>query len=283
MRTGECAREAGVADVHRAAPQDGISVRLSEEEPVVVAQVFPKPMNARALPAVLLAFAFLSATTQAGFHVMQIEQFIAGVNGNTSAQAIQLRLRGFGQNQVQASQVRAWDSTGANPLLLIDMTTPVPNGSPGDTILLASSAFNTIMASVGAYASDFTLTNTIPASYLLGGKITFEDDFGTIYWSLAFGNYTGGNTGDFTNDSDGDFGAPAVAPPTNAQQALLFTGSASDASTNNASDYVLSANPATVRNNAGSSFSVVPEPGSAMLLAAVALGSFAIYRRRPRT
>ena len=238
-------------------------------------------MNSRTLASLALALGLLSATTQAAFHVMQIEEFIAGINGNTSAQAIQLRMRSAGQNVVSNGRVQAWDANGANPVLLIDMATNVTNSSAGDNVLLTSSAFNTIMASVGGYSSDFTLTNTIPLSYLTGGKITFENSTGSIiYWSLAFGAYAGTNTGSTQNDTDGNFGTPTVAPPTGSRQGIRFTGAATALSTTNAADYALTTNPATVRNNARLSFTVVPEPGSLALLAALALGGIALARRR---
>ena len=237
-------------------------------------------MNYRKLTAAAFSLAIASSAAHAGFHVMQIEQFIGGLNGDKTAQAIQLRLRGAGQTIVSASRLKAYDAAGANPVLLLDITSNVANGSVGDNILIASPSFNIIMAAVGGYASDFTLASVVPASYLTGGKVTFEDDSGTIYWSLAFGAYTGSNAGNTTNDADGNFGAPAAAPPTNARQGLLFPGAASAGSTTNQADYSLSANPATVRNNARSSFVVAPEPTTAAMLALGGLAGLAFFRRR---
>ena len=56
-----------------------------------------------------------TAPASASFVFMQIEQVIVGVDGDTSAQAIQLRMRFPGANDVQFARVRAWDSAGANP------------------------------------------------------------------------------------------------------------------------------------------------------------------------
>ena len=224
-----------------------------------------------------------ASSAPAAFHVMQIEEIIGGINGNTSAQAIQLRLRGPGQTVLSNARVRAWDATGANPVLLLDMTTNVANGSGGDNILLASSAFNIIMSSVygGSYASDFVLTSLIPAGYLSGGKVTFEDDGGTVYWSTAFGNYTGTNLGNVgTNDADGNFGAPTVAVPSNSRTGIRFINGFGAPSTTNVADYALTADPASVRNNARNSFVVAPEPGTAALLAMGGLGAVAFFRRR---
>lgn len=220
---------------------------------------------------------------------MQVEEVIGGVNGNTAAQAIQLRLRTGGQNGVAASSLWAADATGSNRVLVLNIAANVSSGNLGDRVLLSTSTFNTLMG--GTYAPDFTLTTPIPASYLPAGRLTFEDDAGsvaapgTIYWSLAWGGagYTGSHTGSTTNDADGNFGpAFASALPTSSRQGVLFTGAASALSTQNSGDYALSAIPATVTRNDGTAFTVVPEPGTVALVAcgALLLGGSVMSRRR---
>ncbi len=54
----------------------------------------------RALVLALFLLVVLTLPAQASFHLMQIEQVIGGVNGDTNAQAIQLRMRFAGQNLV---------------------------------------------------------------------------------------------------------------------------------------------------------------------------------------
>jgi len=210
----------------------------------------------------LLFLGSMSATLEATFHFTQIEQVIGGVNGDTSAQAIQLRMRSGVQNQVQQARLRAWDSAGANPVLLIDFTHSVPNQGTGVRILICGSNF--VDATNPTAAPDFTLTNLIPASYLAAGSLTFEDNFGTVYWRLSWGgaSYTGSTFGDSTNDNDvglgpADFGPPFGGPlPSTSLQALHFTESAGALSTTNAADYLMTSAAAVFTNNAGAGFTV---------------------------
>lgn len=203
----------------------------------------------------------ITHTALGGFHVMQIEQVIGGVNGDTSMQAIQLRMRGGGQIFMSGSRVIARDAVGANPILIKDMTTDVANGATGDRVLLVSSTLTTSPA----ITADYVMTNTIPTSYLAAGTLTFEDDFGTVYWRVCWGGaaYTGPTTVQpLVNDADGDV-APAFAGamPSTTLQSLRFDGPAVDASTNNNADYVISTRGATLTNNAGLSGAVVgPAP-----------------------
>lgn len=200
---------------------------------------------------------FAAAPASATFHFMQIEQVIGGVNGDTTAQAIQLRMRSAGQNQMQFSRVRVFDATGANPIMIVDMATTVPSGSAGRRVLIASSNFASYTSP--AAAPDFIMTNLIPPSYLAAGSLTFEQDNGTILWRLSWGGaaYTGSHTGSITNDADGNFG-PGVpfALPSTSLQAVVFTGASNALSTNNAAQYVVTAGAATFTNNATATFLV---------------------------
>lgn len=56
---------------------------------------------------------------QAGFHLMQIEQVIGGVQGDPTAQAIQLRMRSAGHNFV----------LGARKMPRLAILTVVPGGA----------------------------------------------------------------------------------------------------------------------------------------------------------
>ena len=194
----------------------------------------------------------------AAFHLMQIERVIAGVGGDTSAQAIQLRMRSSFQNLVSLSQIRAWDANGANPVTIIAFPGDVVNHGCGKRILITTLTFNT--NTLPTAVPDFLMQNVIPASYLPAGSLTFESNLGTIYWRLSWGNggYSGSNAGSLSNDDDGDFGPPwpNALPSTNDRALRFSAGGCNVKSTTNAADYSLTINPAVFRNNNGMTFTV---------------------------
>ncbi len=184
------------------------------------------------------------------FHVMQIEQVIGGVNGDVTKQAVQLRMRTGFQNLLSNARLICRDATGSNPILMIDFTTNCPNSLGGDRVLATTAAFNS--STTPATVADFTIVNPIPPSYMAAGRLTFEDDFGTIYWSLAWGGaaYTGSNLGALTNDADGNFGPAFPGPcPTTGTQAIQFQGPFAAPSTTNLADYALTSGAATFTSN----------------------------------
>jgi hypothetical protein len=204
---------------------------------------------------------FSASAAHATFHLMQIEQVIGGVNGDASAQAIQLRQRFPGQNLVAQSRVMAYDAAGLNPVLIVDMTTNVANPGSGTRILIASASF----ATDPAVTPDFVMTNTIPASYLAAGSLTFESDSGDVLWRICWGGkgYTGPTTIAEDNDAEED---GTIAPilidalPSSSLQALLFNGTAIAGATNNAAQYAVTAGAATFVSNGGQSGTVVGAP-----------------------
>lgn len=214
-------------------------------------------MNVRKCSIAAVAAA-LSCSAFANHHIMQIQLVIGGVNGDTTAQAIQLRQRFAGQNIVSAGRIKAYDANGLNPITIIDFTTNVPNALGGDTVLVCTNSF--LAKTSPATVPDFVMTNPIPLSYLNAGRITFEADGGTIWWALAYGGpaYLGSNTLSPTNDTDGN-AAPAFGTPlpTASNKALQYVGAASGASTTNAANYALSAAAAVVTNNARVSFTLL--------------------------
>lgn len=251
-------------------------------------------MNAKVFTALASAIVIALAPPPAhAFYLIQIEQVIGGVSGDTSAQAIQLRLR-FPDTKLEWARLRAWDSAGENPILLVDFDRNLANGSLGAHVLITSPNFADYTEV--SLSRDFELTNLIPPSYLAAGRITYEYDFDgpegpIIFWSLSFGGaaYTGPTEGESYNDADGEFGPPFDGPcPSDSGQALRFQGSAMDLSTTNADDYALTAGPAVFINNAGMVFRVVPSVPTlsqwglvVMALLILGAGTVMLARRRP--
>lgn len=209
----------------------------------------------------IVIFAFLVVSpARASFHLMQIEQVIGGVDGDLTAQAIQLRMRAAGQNFVGSARIRVWDASGSNPVVVINFPTLVANGTTGARVLVTSAQFNSSTSPTAV--PDFAMTSLIPSSYLAAGSMTFENNTGTqVWWRLSWGGgaYTGPTTGiggPGANDSDGNFGVFPTALPSSSTQSLLFLGSATSPSTTNAVDYNITSGDAVFTNNAGASFTV---------------------------
>src|SRR2546428_6036774 len=105
-----------------------------------------------------LATALLFATSaHASFHLMQIEQVIGGVNGDVTAQAIQLRMRTVGQNLVQQGRLVVRNAAGANPVVLLDVNAPMPIDLAGSRVLISSPN----MANYLTVVPDFVMTSLI--------------------------------------------------------------------------------------------------------------------------
>src|SRR5262245_34289716 len=131
-------------------------------------------MTRRSLVAAAAVLVAMTASPAfASFHLMKIEQVIGGVGGDATQPAVQPRMRLSGQQFVGGvARIRAWDAAGANPVTLIAFPSDAAIGNQGSRILVVSPAF---AAAQPAVTADFTMTNTIPASYLPAGKLTYED------------------------------------------------------------------------------------------------------------
>lgn len=239
-------------------------------------------MNPRIALAAALCLSAALPAARAGFHFIEVEQVVGGINGDNTALAIQLRLRSAGQTLFGSTpvQLRIWDSTGTNSSVIGTISSNFGSGTSGSRILFANSSFVTQMSSVSGFTPNFTLSSA-PFSFLSGGKVTFETvSGGTVIWALAYGNYTGTNTGSTFNDLDGNFGAPfGSALPTDGRGIIFKNGLS--ASTTNSADYMLTTGAAVLTNNAGTNFTVVPEPNVGLLLAGgLTLGGVAFARRR---
>jgi hypothetical protein len=227
---------------------------------------------------IVVAAAVVLATSpvpaHATFHLMQVEQVIAGVDGDDTVQAVQLRMRADGQEFVGSSRLRVVDATGANPVLLSGIASNVDEGAVGSRVLLATASF--AAHTTPAAVPDFVLDNPIPPSYLAAGCIQFESDGGTqMLWRLAWGgaSYTGPTTGLTFNDADGNFGPAYAGPlPAGSNVALQFQGTATALSLNNDADYMLTSGAAVFVNNAGDAFTVVSTTAAPAVAHPVTIG-----------
>jgi len=137
------------------------------------------------LVTLLGVFALLPAAPT-NFHLMQIEQVIGSVDGDTTVQAIQLRMRAVGQNFVSQGKLVVVDAAGQNPITILDVPTNVANGATGDRVLIASANFPS--HTTPPAMPDFTMTNLIPSSYFAAGSLTWENKItGEILWRLSWG------------------------------------------------------------------------------------------------
>ena len=203
---------------------------------------------------VLAIAGLMCNTAHATFHFMQIEQVIGGVDGDTTKQAIQLRMRAITQNFVSFARMRVFDAQGLNPVTVIDFASNVCLGGCGRRVLITSANFPLDPG----ITPDFTMTNLIPASYLAAGSLTFEDNLGTVvFWRLSWGgaSYTGSTLGSCTNDDSvcpaaGNFGVWPNALPSTTQRALQFQPPCNALSTTNQNDYAVTAGPPVWVNNA---------------------------------
>src|SRR5262245_6552688 len=208
-----------------------------------------------------------TAATEASFHLMQIEQVIAGLNGDVTEQAIQLRMRANGQTQLAQARIRAWDANGLNPVLIVDLGSSVPNGVTGARVLITSVNFNDDTSP--PTTPNFIMTNLIPPSYLAAGSLTWESDTGNVHWRLSWGgaSYTGPCTMNAANDADGNSCPPFPGPlPHVCSETLQFQGAANAMSMTNESDYALSGAGAVFTNNAGATFTLAATPIGACCL-----------------
>jgi hypothetical protein len=213
-------------------------------------------MVSKWIPFLCLAVSITGIAVPAGasFHLMQIEQVIGGVDGDQTAQAVQLRMRALGQNALTGTSLIAYNSAGTGPVTLITFPSGVAARALGSRILVATANFANFTSP--AAVPDFIMTNPIPASYLGAGSVTFEGPTGVV-WRLSWGAYVGPTTGSLQNDFDGDYGPPWPNPaPTTSTQALLFQGAAADFSTTNSGDYALTSGDAVFTSNNGSMFTV---------------------------
>jgi len=243
----------------------------------------------------LLAVAGVSCATPAfaAPFLVQIEEVFVGTNGDPTAQAVQIRLRTAGQNNLAGTRLCAVNANGTGLLILANFSNlPGPSVS-GDRILVMTPSFANV--TTPAAVADYTMLS-IPQSYFAAGSLFFEDaNTGVVYWRLSWGGsaYTGITTGASDNDDDPGFGNAEFGPPYPGAlelcRALRFQRGATALSTSNAADYVLTDMSPTFQKYQGATYQVtgcVPIPAITALgvvvmgVALLACAGVIIHRRR---
>lgn len=132
-----------------------------------------RPLSAL-LAALLLTALLLGASTALAdsekaetFHIMEIVQVLAGYNGNTAIQAVEMKELAAGQDLVATGTINVYDKDGLLATTLGTFAANVANGTSGAHILCATSAF----ASAFSITPDLVLTAGIP---LPSGQVVFE-------------------------------------------------------------------------------------------------------------
>lgn len=216
----------------------------------------------------LLTFAAPPAV-RADRHLNQIHKVIAGLNGFTGVQVIQLRMRENGENLLTGASLVAWDAAGQNPIVLATCDHHVANGSAGSRTVFATDNFASFTSP--AAVPDFVMDNRIPDSYLPAGSLTWQNEVGVVWWRLCWGGagYTGPTNMSGLNDPDLDCAPPwDGALPSTTLEALRFNGLFFAVGTNNLADYSIAPGPATFTTNSGFNTTVSVPPSSARLAAA---------------
>jgi hypothetical protein len=200
------------------------------------------PRNARALvPAlalVLAAFAAGAAPALASFHLIRVNEVFSNSDG--TLQYVELIAISDFQTFLSPTRVVAANADSSVANLVFDFVTSFPLLDNGETILLATAGFQ----AAAGFAPDFE----IPDGRIFGtnGRVAFDQDFGPDVDAVAYGTYSGPNTG---------FGSPAAPLPDDGFRSLTRVASTG----NNAVDFAVADN--SPRRNDGTN-GQLPNPNA---------------------
>ncbi len=213
-----------------------------------------RPANLR--PAVVLSLLSTVALLMLGalpagaaFHLNEITKVMVGLNGNTTIQAVELKMLASGENLVTGVSIKVYDAAGAQMDSLGSFAASVPTGIAGRFILCATPNF----------AATFGITPdlVIKPGLLVGtGQVSFEKP-GCFINATAYGSVTTPKNGTTT----------AAALPSDAATILvrtvddgtaIFCPLSEDAAARFGLVSATSVTPVTFTNNAGASAQVFP-------------------------
>jgi hypothetical protein len=205
-------------------------------------------------PAVALSLLSLVALLYAppagaAFHLNEITTVMVGLNGNTTIQAVELKMLAGGENLVGGMSIKVYDAGGAQVDSLGSFTVSVPAGILGRNILCAT----------GNFAATFGITPdlVIKPGLLVGtGQVSFEKPTCFVN-ALAYGSVTTPKNG--TTSAPALPGAAAmVLVRTVDNGTLISCPQSEDAAARFQLVTATSGSPVTFTNNAGASVQVFP-------------------------
>lgn len=130
------------------------------------------------------------------FHLIVINEVYTNADG--TLQYVELLATQVGQTQLAPTRVTSFNADGTVERLVFDFTQSFPGLGRNETLLLATRAFE----SVAGFAPDFVIPDARLS--LVNGRVAFKQDSGSIVDAVAYGMFTGSNSG---------FGSPAAALP----------------------------------------------------------------------
>ncbi len=162
----------------------------------------PRPRRAAVFIAFLVALlpASLAAPrADASFHLVNVSEVYT--NGDGSVQYVELKALAAGQTVLGSTRLVAYNADSTQIDILKDFTANY-SWTTNQTMLLATAAFQ----DTAGFAPDFVIPNGV---FFPDGRVGFNRDPASpgavVIDGVAYGNYTGANTG---------YGTPASALPT---------------------------------------------------------------------
>jgi len=182
-----------------------------------------------AVAAVIAAVTLTAERAWAPFHIVVVDQVFFGTADCPNAQYVMMRQLAPQQRFINGQKVTTQNADGSAGGDFGTFGGNVPNGNAGDAYIMGTADAATLFG----IAMDQQASGTL---VLPDGRVCFGQFAGSAVDCLAYGNFTGDNTGG---------GSPAVAP----QLGMAFVRHGNNLNGDDATDFSLEA-PAP-RNNAG--------------------------------
>lgn len=155
-------------------------------------------------------------TALADHHLIDVNEVFTNADG--SIQYVELIALANGQTNLAQTRVTARNHDGSVTNIVFDFKSSFNALGNKETILIATAGFE----AVAGFAPDFVMPDDALIFYP-DGRVEFRQDSGSIVDAVAYGNYSGSNTG---------FGNPAVALPCDGTLSLTRSGTGNDNETN---------------------------------------------------